>query len=253
MKIAIVGLGYVGLPLSLQFSRSGVHVIGLDIDRAKIDSLRSGKSYIRHISSDAICSAFSDGLFEVSSDFSRVSEVEAVIICVPTPLTKQRNPDTSYVMSTARSIGPFLSPQKVRAPALAAVEARSIGASGELEETRSNGYCAGDRVKLVVLESTSYPGMTDEDLRTVLEKYSGLEAGSGFHLAFSPEREDPGNRQSDVGAIPKVIGGLTPACRARAIDLYKRAISDLVPVSSCGAAEATKLLEDVFRRVKIAL
>lgn len=255
MKIAIIGLGYVGLPLSLQFSRSGVQVIGLDIDETKVDLLNAGRSYIKHISGEAITSALSEGLFEASTDFSRVREVEAVIICVPTPLTKHREPDISYVLNTARTIAPFLAPaEKARVPTLAAI-AENGSNRGEIENSGllPNGFSENRRAKLVVLESTSYPGTTDEDLRRVLEEISGLKAGIGFHLAFSPEREDPGNKKSQVGAIPKIIGGFTAACGKRAVDLYKRAISDLVPVSSCRAAEATKLLENIFRSVNIAL
>jgi UDP-N-acetyl-D-glucosamine dehydrogenase len=218
MKIAIVGLGYVGLPLSLQFARSDTHVLGLDIDEAKVKSLLAGRSYIKHIESSAIAEAVKAGRFSASSDFSRVKEVEAVIICVPTPLNKNREPDISYILDTGRSIAPHI-----------------------------------QKGLLVVLESTTYPGTTDEDLRRVLEEDSGLKAGVDFHLAFSPEREDPGNANSKVALIPKVIGGLTPACLERAKAVYGRAIKTLVPVSSCRVAEATKLTENIFRSVNIAL
>ena len=218
MKIGIVGLGYVGLPLSLQFARSGVTVLGLDIDRVKIDSLNSGRSYIKHITAKDIAAAVKAGKFSASTDFSRVAELEAVIICVPTPLNKNREPDISFIVETGKAIAPHLS-----------------------------------RGTLVVLESTTYPGTTDGELREVLETGSGMKAGVDFHLAFSPEREDPGNAQSKVAMIPKVIGGYTPACLARAKAVYGRAIKKLVPVSSCRAAEATKLLENIFRSVNIAL
>ncbi len=218
MNIGIVGLGYVGLPLSLQFARSGVTVLGLDIDPAKITSLNKGQSYIKHIESDAITKMISDGKFSASSDFSRVKELDAVIICVPTPLNKNREPDISYILATGRAIAPHLR-----------------------------------KGTLIVLESTTYPGTTDEDLRGVLEEGSGMKAGSDFHLAFSPEREDPGNPDSKVASIPKVIGGYTPACLEKAKTLYSTAIKTLVPVSSCRAAEATKLLENTFRGVNIAL
>jgi len=216
--IAIVGLGYVGLPLSLQFARSGVRVLGLDIDPAKVDSLNQGTSYIQHIPSAAVAELVKNGSFSASTDFSRVREVEAIIICVPTPLNRNREPDISYILATGRTIAPHL-----------------------------------QRGTLVVLESTTYPGTTDEDLRNVLESGSGLKAGKDFHLAFSPEREDPGNPQSEVARIPKVIGGFTPGCLERAKQLYGRAIQRIVPVSSCRAAEATKLLENIFRSVNIAL
>ena len=218
MKIAIVGLGYVGLPLSLQFTRSGVSVLGLDIDPAKVASLNQGKSYIKHIESSAIAAAVKAGSFTVTTDFERIREVEAVIICVPTPLNKNREPDISYIIDTGLRIAPHL-----------------------------------QKGTLVVLESTTYPGTTDEDLRAVLEGGSGMKAGVGFYLAFSPEREDPGNPQSKVEIIPKVIGGYTPACLERAKAVYGRAIKTIVPVSSCRVAEATKLLENIFRSVNIAL
>jgi UDP-N-acetyl-D-glucosamine dehydrogenase len=218
MKIGIVGLGYVGLPLSLQFARSGVTVLGLDIDRNKVESLNGGRSYIKHISAEAIAEAVKAGKFSADIDFSRIKEVEAVIICVPTPLNKNREPDISFIIETGKSIAPHLA-----------------------------------KGALVVLESTTYPGTTDEDLRAVLEAGSKMKAGTDFYLAFSPEREDPGNVQSKVEIIPKVIGGYTPECLERAKALYGRAIKTLVPVSSCRAAEATKLLENIFRSVNIAL
>jgi UDP-N-acetyl-D-glucosamine dehydrogenase len=218
MKTAIVGLGYVGLPLSLQFARSGVTVLGLDIDTKKVDSLNQGKSFIKHISSEAVAEAVHNGTFSASSDFSRIREVNAIIICVPTPLNKNREPDISYILDTGKAIARHL-----------------------------------QRGTLVVLESTTYPGTTDEDLRAVLEIGSGMEAGKDFHLAFSPEREDPGNPDSKVAIIPKVVGGYTPKCLELASALYSKAIKTIVPVSSCRAAEATKLLENTFRGVNIAL
>jgi UDP-N-acetyl-D-glucosamine dehydrogenase len=218
MTIAIVGLGYVGLPLALQFARNGVTVVGLDLDPAKVSAVNGGKSYIKHIEESAIAEQVSGGRLRASSDFSLVGEVEAVIICVPTPLNKYREPDISYVLATGRSIAQHLKKGIV-----------------------------------VVLESTTYPGTTDTDLRQVLEAGSGLTAGDDFHLAFSPEREDPGNPLSKVADIPKVVGGLTPACRDKAVALYGHAIKTLVPVSSCRVAEATKLLENIFRGVNIAL
>jgi UDP-N-acetyl-D-glucosamine dehydrogenase len=218
MKIAIVGLGYVGLPLSLQFARSDTSVLGLDIDLSKVESLNAGRSYIKHIESSALAEHVKSGKFVASADFSRVKEVEAVIICVPTPLNKNREPDISFILETGRSIAPWLR-----------------------------------KGTLVALESTTYPGTTDEDLRGVLEAGSGLKAGVDFHLAFSPEREDPANPDSKVADIPKVVGGFTPACLERATALYGRAIKTIVPVSSCRVAEATKLLENIFRSVNIAL
>ena len=218
MKVAIVGLGYVGLPLAMQFARANVTVVGLDIDAAKVESINRGRSYIKHIEQEAIHEALKKERLCASTDFSRIKDAEAVIICVPTPLNKNREPDLSFIMETGRSIAPHL--------------AKGV---------------------LVVLESTTYPGTTEEELRVVLEEGSGMKAGSGFHLAFSPEREDPANEQSKVKQIPKVVGGYTPACLEKAMALYGRAIDTLVPVSSCRAAEATKLLENIFRSVNIAL
>jgi len=218
MRITIVGLGYVGLPLSFQFARSGVQVLGLDIDQAKVDALQQGRSYIKHIPAAEVSEAISSGTFSASTDFSRVRETDAVIICVPTPLNKNREPDISYIIETGRSIGRHLI-----------------------------------KGMLVVLESTTYPGTTDEDLRQVLEEVSGLKAGLDFHLAFSPEREDPGNPESKVAQIPKIVGGLTPECLKRATALYSKALQTIVPVSSCRVAEAAKILENTFRSVNIAL
>jgi UDP-N-acetyl-D-glucosamine dehydrogenase len=218
MKIAIIGLGYVGLPLAIQFSRSGATVLGLDIDPAKVKALNGGLSYIRHIPAGAVAEQVTSGRFSASADFAEVSGAEAVIICVPTPLNRNREPDLSYIVETGRSLAPHLR-----------------------------------KGMLVVLESTTYPGTTDGELREVLEEGSGLKAGSDFHLAFSPEREDPGNPGSIVAAIPKIVGGYTPACLKRAISLYSMAITTLVPVSSCQVAEASKLLENIFRSVNIAM
>jgi len=218
MKIAIVGLGYVGLPLAIQFARANVNVLGLDIDAGKVDLVNKGRSYIKHIPPETVAEVVNQKKFCASTDFGRVSEVEAVIICVPTPLSKNREPDISFVLETGQAIAPYL--------------------------------CRG---ALVVLESTTYPGTTDEDLRSVLEAGSGMKAGVDFHLAFSPEREDPANEQSKVKLIPKVVGGHTPACLERAVALYGKTIDKVVPVSSCRVAEATKLLENIFRSVNIAL
>jgi UDP-N-acetyl-D-glucosamine dehydrogenase len=218
MKIAIVGLGYVGLPLALQFARSCVSVLGFDVDRKKVRLLNNGQSYIKHIESSAVAQLVRSAKFSASTEFSRIKEVEAVIICVPTPLTKNREPDISFVIKTGEVIAPHLA-----------------------------------KGTLVVLESTTYPGTTDEDLRKVLEEFSHMKAGVDFHLAFSPEREDPGNNKSKVRIVPKVVGGYTSACLERAMALYGHAIDKLVAVSSCRVAEATKLLENIFRSVNIAL
>ena len=216
--IGIIGLGYVGLPLSLRFAQSGSKVLGLDIDPVKIEKLNAGESYILHIPSAEIQAQVQAGQFRSTTDFSEAAGCAALIICVPTPLTHDREPDLSYVLNTGRAIAPHLR-----------------------------------KGQLVVLESTTYPGTTDTDLRQVLEEGSGLKAGEDFHLAFSPEREDPGNPLSDVAHIPKVIGGLTPACQKRAMEIYGRAIRTLVPVESCRVAEAVKLTENIFRSVNIAM
>lgn len=224
-KIAIIGLGYVGLPLGLRFAESNVSVLGLDVDQAKVDAINTGRSYIRHIEADQIAAAQQSGLLEASTDFARVAEVDAVLICVPTPLNKYREPDISYVLKSGEAIAPFL----------------------------ENGKGERGTRKLVVLESTTYPGTTDTDLLQVLEAGSGLKAGVDFHLAFSPEREDPGRKDHSVKTIPKVMGGLTPKCLERCVELYSRALDAVHPVSSCRVAEATKLTENIFRSVNIAL
>src|ERR1700704_3306265 len=182
LDIAIVGLGYVGLPLSLQFARSGVNVLGLDIDPAKVDALNQGRSYIKHVSGETVAKQVQTRRLTAATDFARVREVETVIICVPTPLNKNREPDISFILQTGHAIAPHLRP----------------GA-------------------LVVLESTTYPGTTEEDLRAVLEAGSGMKAGKDFHLAFSPEREDPANLDSKVADVPKLVGGLTAACTDKAV------------------------------------
>ena len=217
-KIAVVGLGYVGLPLSLQFARSGVSVMGLDLDSSKVDAINSGKSYLKHFSSESIAEQVNAGRFEATSDSSRISEVEAILICVPTPLNDYREPDLSFVLDTAESLAPHLS-----------------------------------KGVLVTLESTTYPGTTEDELRIVLEDGSGMKAGVDFFLAYSPEREDPGRQDASVKTIPKVVGGYSPICAGLAKALYSRAIDSIYVVSSCKTAEATKLLENIFRSVNIAL
>ncbi len=214
----VVGLGYVGLPLCLQFARSGHRVLGLDVDQQKIDAIRAGTSYIGHIPAEEIAKFVGEKVLDASVNFQRVEEANTVIICVPTPLSRHREPDISYILATGKSISPHLQ--------------------------------AGT---LVVLESTTYPGTTDTELRQVLEAGSGLTAGEDFYLAFSPEREDPGNPNSHVGQIPKVVGGYTQRCLEKAVELYSSAVDEVVPVSSCRAAEATKLLENIYRSVNIAL
>lgn len=218
MNVGIVGLGYVGLPLALQFVSKNINVIGFDVDETKIRALNGGNSYIRYILPATINAANLSGNFQATSDFSKAIQCDAIIICVPTPLTKHREPDIKYILSAGRSIADYIQPNTV-----------------------------------VILESTTYPGTTDEDLRPVLEAGSKLKAGVDFHLAFSPEREDPGNGKFNTGNIPKVVGGLTPACAVAAKTIYEVGGINTVGVSSNRAAEATKLLENIFRCVNIAL
>ncbi len=214
--IGIIGLGYVGLPLARTFARRNLHVIGFDIDAEKVASLNEGTSYIRHIPGSAIAEIVDAGMFRATTDFAQMRSCDAVLICVPTPLTRHREPDLSYVVSTAEAIHPHLT-------------------SGQL----------------VVLESTTYPGTTEEVLRPILE-LSGLKAGSDFFLAFSPEREDPGNQSFETATIPKVVGGEGEALRMACV-LYDQIVPHTVPVSSCSTAEAVKLTENIFRAVNIAL
>jgi UDP-N-acetyl-D-glucosamine dehydrogenase len=216
--VGVVGLGYVGLPLLLTFARRGFRVIGFDIDPAKLEALGRGESYIRHIAGGAVRELVASGRFSATGDFARARDCDAVLMCVPTPLNKNREPDMSYVEGTTRSIAPFVR-----------------------------------RGQLVVLESTTYPGTTDELVQPILEKASGLAAGKDFFLAFSPEREDPGNASYGTQTIPKLVGGLTGPCRDVAAALYGAAVERVVPVSSTRVAEMAKLLENIFRSVNIAL
>ena len=217
-RIAIIGLGYVGLPLAIQFYKAGLEVVGIDVDAAKIAALQEERSYIGHIPENLIKELCSNDRFHPTTEFFAASDCQGVLLCVPTPLNTHREPDLSYVLKSAESLAPHLQAGVV-----------------------------------VCLESTTYPGTTDGELRQALEAHSGKTAGVDFHLAYSPEREDPSNPESRVERIPKLVGGLTPACRERAIDLYRHAIQTLVPVQSCQVAEAAKLLENIFRSVNIAL
>jgi UDP-N-acetyl-D-glucosamine dehydrogenase len=217
-RVGVVGLGYVGLPLALTFREHGWPVLGLDIDQDKISRLAAGASYLRHIPAERIArSREGERPFEATTDFDQVAKCDAIVICVPTPLTREREPDMSYIVHTTEAIAPYLRP----------------------------GH-------LVVLESTTWPGTTDEVVRPILER-GGLKAGRDFFLAFSPEREDPGNPKFETRTIPKVVGGHTPQCLAHAVKLYEGAIDKVVPVSSTQAAELSKLFENIFRCVNIAL
>lgn len=214
--IGIVGLGYVGLPLMLRYTEVGYKVLGFDIDSSKAEMLNQGKSYIEHIPSNIIASAVNKG-FEATTDFSRSSEAEALIICVPTPLNKYREPDLSFVTDTTDSLAPYLR-------------------SGQV----------------VSLESTTYPGTTDEELKPRLES-TGLVVGKDIFLVYSPEREDPGNPSFHTRTIPKVCGGYTLSCQQAGLALYRQVIDEVVPVSSTRVAEMTKLLENIHRAVNIGL
>ncbi len=222
--VGIIGLGYVGLPLAATFAEGGVSVIGFDVDRGKVEELKAGRSYIRHIPSERLKQILAresvsrgDGRFLPTADFSQLQLCDAALICVPTPLSANRDPDLSYVEGTAHTIAQNLHPGQ-----------------------------------LVVLESTTYPGTTDEVVREILEA-SGLRVGVDFYLAFSPEREDPNNPTFRTRNIPKLVGGVTPACGEVAVALYASVLEKVVPVSSARVAEAAKLLENIYRCVNIAL
>ena len=215
--VGILGLGYVGLPLALAFSKAGFPVLGFDVDDSKVDELNRGESYISHIKSAAVAEASSGGRLTATADFSRLGEPDVLVICVPTPLTSQREPDMTYVVSTAEAIAKALRPGQ-----------------------------------LVALESTTYPGTTEELLRELLET-SGLICGEDFFLAYSPEREDPGNPDFATTTIPKVVGGVDDTSTDLAIALYGSVVVETVRVSSARTAEAAKLLENIFRAVNIAL
>jgi UDP-N-acetyl-D-glucosamine dehydrogenase len=215
-KIGIIGLGYVGLPLMLRYCEVGYNVIGFDVDQSKVDSLRNGRSYIEHIRSETLA-RFVGGSLEATTDLSRVAEVDALILCVPTPLSKHREPDLSFVLRTMDSVLPYLHPGMV-----------------------------------LSLESTTYPGTTDEELKPRIES-RGFRVGEDIFLIFSPEREDPGNPDFSTQTIPKVCGGCTGKCLEAGIALYSQVVDRVVPVSSTRAAELTKLLENIHRSVNIGL
>ncbi|MCS3765335.1 nucleotide sugar dehydrogenase [Bradyrhizobium centrosematis] len=214
--IGIVGLGYVGLPLMLRYCEVGYRVIGFDVDQSKVDALHKGISYIEHIPSDKLAQ-FSGRQFEPTTDLSRVSDVDALILCVPTPLSKHREPDLSFVLGTINSVLSYLHSGMV-----------------------------------LSLESTTYPGTTDEELKPRIEA-RGLNVGEDVFLVFSPEREDPGNQMFSTKTIPKVCGGCTPECLEAGMALYDQVVDSVVPVSSARAAELTKLLENIHRSVNIGL
>jgi len=215
-RVGIVGLGYVGLPLALRFVEAGIEVLGFDIDRTKTETLNAGRSYIKHIGDEAVALGRRHGLC-ATTDFSRAGEVEALIICVPTPLNAHREPDLRFVVDTVEAVLPYIRPGQ-----------------------------------LISLESTTYPGTTEEELRPRIES-RGLRVGEDIFLVFSPEREDPGNPSFSTRTIPKIVGGSTPACLDAGVALYSKVIDKVVPVSSTQAAEMTKLLENIHRAVNIGL
>jgi UDP-N-acetyl-D-glucosamine dehydrogenase len=215
--ICVIGLGYVGLPLVKTFLNAGFPVVGFDVDKKKVASLNQGKSYIKHIPGEDLIPFLNKDLFRVSTDPKILQEADAIIICVPTPLDEQRNPDLSYVLNTTKVIS-----QNLR------------------------------QGQLVVLESTTYPGTTEEEMKPILEK-TGLTVGRDFFLAYSPERENPGDKDFSTSRIPKVVGGVTADCRRVAKTLYDQIVVETIPVSSPRVAEATKLLENIFRSINIAM
>ncbi|MEX0679789.1 MAG: nucleotide sugar dehydrogenase [Balneolales bacterium] len=217
-SIGVVGLGYVGLPLLHTFHEQGYPVVGFDIDEEKIAAFEKGHSYIRHFSNEAFAHMGKSDRCSVTTDFSRISDVDAVMMCVPTPLDRHREPDMSFVEGTVREVAPYMR-----------------------------------KGQLLILESTTWPGTTDELIRPLAEELSGLKAGRDFYLAYSPEREDPGNTEYNTSTIPKVIGGDGEAALRLTHTLYSAVISKVVPVSNTRTAEAVKLLENIFRSVNIAL
>jgi UDP-N-acetyl-D-glucosamine dehydrogenase len=214
--VGVIGLGYVGLPLALIFQESGFNVLGFDVDEAKARALQAGESYIRHIGRDRVRAAIDSGRLAATTDFARLETCDAVLICVPTPLGEHRDPDLAYVRATAELVAKTLR-----------------------------------KGQLVVLESTTYPGTTREELLPRFEA-RGMTCGEDFFLAFSPEREDPGNQSYDTRTIPKVVGGIDQASQRAAVALYGAAVERVVPVSSPEVAEASKLMENIFRSVNIA-
>ncbi len=216
-KVGVIGLGYVGLPLVQAFVKAGFDCIGYDVDQAKIDRLLAGESYIKHIPSEWISQWLVGGQFTATTDMQRLSDADALLICVPTPLNESRDPDLTYVESTARHIAGAMR-------------------SGQL----------------VVLESTTYPGTTRDVILPILNE-SGMKVGEDFFLAYSPEREDPGNPDFSANRIPKVVGGIDLASRDLAVSLYSHAVVQIVPVSSCEVAEACKIVENTYRSVNIAM
>lgn len=217
IKIGIVGLGYVGLPLMLSFAEKGYSVIGFDIDEFKVNNINEGRTYIKHIEESRIKNASKNKLISATNDFSKISEVDAIILCVPTPLNKYREPDMSYIVNTMDQLLPYIK-----------------------------------KGQLISLESTTYPGTCDEILKPSIDE-KGFKIGEDFFLCYSPEREDPGNKNFNTATIPKVLGGTTKNCLNVGKMVYEKVITKVIPVSSTKAAELTKLLENIYRCVNIGL
>jgi UDP-N-acetyl-D-glucosamine dehydrogenase len=217
VKVGILGLGYVGLPLAREFASVGISVLGFDVDASKVDRINAGRSILKHVPDEHIRRIVRDGTLKATTDMSRIRQVDAVLICVPTPLTANREPDMQYVVGSCETIARYLR-----------------------------------KGQLISLESTTYPGTTRELMKPILEA-SGLKAGKDFYLAYSPEREDPGNKQFTTRTIPKVVGGLTPTCRRLATALYELGIDTMVPVATLEVAESAKIMENVYRCINIAM
>lgn len=218
IKIAVIGLGYVGLPLSLTFAQEDVAILGFDIDAHKTQMILKGESYMQHLESEKIQGFLDKKLLDATTDFRRVCECEAIVICVPTPLTKHLEPDLRFIQETCQAIAPYIQPHT-----------------------------------LIALESTTWPGTTEEIVQPILEEKAGLEVGKDLYLCFSPEREDPGNALYCTKSIPKLVGGINQKSMDLAVELYRLGVSEVIPVKDTKVAESAKLVENIFRSVNIAL
>ena len=218
VKAGVVGLGYVGLPLAVEFAKEGIHVTGIDLDARKTEAITAGRSYIQDVSTESLAPLVASGHLRATTDFAIIHELDTINICVPTPLRKTKDPDMSFIDAASREIAKYLHPGM-----------------------------------LIILESTTYPGTTDEMLLPILEEASGLKVGVDFFVCFSPERVDPGNPNFHTKNIPKVVGGITPACTEAGAAFYRMALDTVVPVGSTRVAEMVKLLENTFRMINIGL
>ncbi len=216
-RIGIIGLGYTGLPLAIEFFKSGYHIVGFEVDQSRADKVNSGETYIKDIKNEDLSRIVNSGRLSATTDFSLIKDIDVIQICVPTPLTAAREPDMSFVIAATKSIAENLK-----------------------------------KDQLIVLQSTTYPGTTEEVVLPILEK-TGLKAGSDFYLGYSPERVDPGNKKFNIGNTPKVVGGYTADCLDHITNLYEQVVDTVVPVTSLKAAELTKLFENIYRNVNVAL